>query len=104
MSEDFLEEEDDFFVDEFPDAVEERITHRMVAAANLGDHLGSGDQKNLFLSEGLGRVDSLTINAHVSQDDRLGFIVVVAIGRRLSANASASQLGLEGAGRRAAQD
>ena len=44
-SSDSLKEEHDLLVEELPDAVEERVAHGAVAAADAGVDLGAGEQQ-----------------------------------------------------------
>src|SRR5262249_27846283 len=77
------EEEHDLFVDKFPDAVEQRVAHAVVAAADLGVNLGAAHQQTglqlrLFRQTVVvGNV--VTGQADVSEDNRFGLVVFVLV-------------------------
>src|SRR5438034_2205805 len=99
-----LKEKHHLLVEELPHAVKQRIPHGVVAAAHLADHFCPGYQEVLVLGQASGRINSRAIDAHVSEDDGLGFIILVAVRRRLAADLLALELGSERPRRRAAKD
>src|SRR5947209_5832955 len=65
-----LEPQERFLVQEFPDAVEERVAHRVVAAADLRMDFGAGDQQTT--RDAVGRGNVVAFDANVGPDIRLG--------------------------------
>src|SRR5438105_4611531 len=90
-----LKEEHYLLIEELPDAVKQRIPHGMVAAAHLADDFCPCYQEVLVLGQAPGRINSRAVDTHVGKDDRLGFIVLVAVRCRLAADLLPLELGPE---------
>src|SRR5579862_5887511 len=96
-----LKEEHEFFVQELKHAVEQRITHAVVAAADAGAYVEAGNQ--LLRLELIGLGDVLAGQPDPGQRDRLRFVLVVDVGDGLAGDFVAGQLALVHAGHVAGQ-
>src|SRR5258708_27863071 len=73
----WLKEEDHFLVQEFPDAVEERVAQAVIPTAHLGMDVGSGNEQ--FARHAFVWRNVVALDADGGEHDRLGFVGVVRL-------------------------
>src|SRR5437879_5824441 len=92
-----LEEENDLFVEIFPDAVEQRVTHGSIAAVDFHLCLGVGEKHVPGDAIAFGNV--VAVDSNPGLDHRLGLILVVQVRHGFAGNLVSAQLAQEAARR-----